>query len=532
MFLSGFQEVPGGLGDTRLVHWTLEHAHRYLSFDPAHRELWDPPIFYPARNVAAFTDTMVTLVPFYSPWRWLGIGPVTAFQLWLITVFVLSFWAFYALTRRVLGFGIWPSAAGAYLFAFGSPRMINIGHPQLVPGFFLILTIFAFARILWPGEGASASTRRWWIGVFFLSWALQLWSAVYPAFFLALVGGLAGLVALANAEFRARVWTVLREERWVVLAAALVTVVLVLPLVQHYGWTAETLGERPWKAHERHVPRWQSWFLMGADNWLLGDFQLSRRVLSQGDFLRGSAHSNGLGLVTLSLVIGGLLLRRKHPVVPVLFGAVGLTVLVTTMFPGGFTFWRVLYEHLPGASAIRVPGRIGLVLLIPASLSLAFFYQGLRSRPFQILWVPLLFAATVAEHRHLIPHFDREVNARRIAAVENALDPECGAFFASTLHKRPEREIHEDAMWASMSTGIPTINGRYGNFPAGWRLFEVNRRPGNEARRQQLEDFLGDWLETNCLDPAEVCWLEVDPFRREGKRLRGPAVEKSQCGGS
>ena len=532
MFVSGLREVPGDLGDTRLVHWTLEHAHRYLSLDPDHRELWDPPIFYPARNVAAFTDTMVTLLPLYSPWRWLGIGPVTSFQLWLVGVFGLNFLAFYALSRRVLELGRWPSTAAAYLFAFGSVRMINIGHPQLVPGFFLVLAVFAFARILWPVEGASASVRRWWIGIFFLSWALQLWSAVYPAFFLALVGGLTGLVALIHPGFRRRARAVLREERWTLLAAAGLTLLVVLPLVQHYGWTAETLGERPWRSHERNVPRWQSWFLMGADNWLFGDIQLSRRVLSQGDYLRGSAHSNGLGIVTLCVVLGGFALRRKHPIVPILVGGVGLTILATTMLPGGFSVWRILYEHLPGASAIRVPGRIGLVSLIPASIGFAFFYQHLQSWRARWALVPLLFAATVAEHRHLMPHFDREVNARRIASVEKALGPECGVFFVSTLHRHPEREIHEDAMWASMSTGIPTINGRYGNFPAGWRLFEVNRRPGNEARRQQIEDFLGNWLGANCLDPAEVCWIEVEPFLRKGKRIRGPGEEIGQCGGS
>ncbi len=119
LFVTGFAAVPGGLGDARLVHFSLEHAHRFLLRHESHLDLWDPPLFFPARNVAAHTDVLLSLTPFYSPWRLLGAAPDTAFQLWLIVVWALNFGAFQLFLTRVLRLDPVAAAAGAYLFAFG-----------------------------------------------------------------------------------------------------------------------------------------------------------------------------------------------------------------------------------------------------------------------------------------------------------------------------------------------------------------------------------------------------------------------------
>ena len=54
--ISGFRLVQGGLGDTRLVNFTLEHGYRWLMGMPLAESFWSPPIFFPATGVAAYTD--------------------------------------------------------------------------------------------------------------------------------------------------------------------------------------------------------------------------------------------------------------------------------------------------------------------------------------------------------------------------------------------------------------------------------------------------------------------------------------------
>ena len=121
MLLSGFQRIQTDLGDTRLVHYLLEHGYRWVRGDPGHRDLWSPPFFYPVKNVAAFSELLLGVGPAYWLYRVLGASPDLAFGLWMVSMSVLNYAAGLLLFRRGLGFGMLAAAAGASLVAFGAP---------------------------------------------------------------------------------------------------------------------------------------------------------------------------------------------------------------------------------------------------------------------------------------------------------------------------------------------------------------------------------------------------------------------------
>ena len=123
---SGFADVQGGLGDTRLVNFTLEHTYRWLQGMPLASDIWSPPIFFPTTGVAAYTDLLLGIAPVYWLWRWLGAQPDSAYQMWMLACWSLNFVAFYLLLRRYLATSIVGSSAGAWLFAFSSPRAASI----------------------------------------------------------------------------------------------------------------------------------------------------------------------------------------------------------------------------------------------------------------------------------------------------------------------------------------------------------------------------------------------------------------------
>ena len=112
-FASGFRLVQGGLGDSRLVNFTLEHSYRWLMNMPLAESLWSPPIFFPVENVATYTDLMVGVAPFYWLWRWFGSEPHTAFQLWMLSCWTLNFASSYLLLRYGLRISAFASAVGA-----------------------------------------------------------------------------------------------------------------------------------------------------------------------------------------------------------------------------------------------------------------------------------------------------------------------------------------------------------------------------------------------------------------------------------
>ncbi len=141
VIFTGFGAVHGGRGDPRLVNYTLEHGFRWLVRYPVHLSFWDPPIFFPYPNVSAFTDVLIGSGLLYWPWRLIGCQPDTSFLLWILCVFSANFAVSYWLLRSCFRFSTAASSAGAYLFSFGSIRMANFGHLQLLDcaSYFLII---------------------------------------------------------------------------------------------------------------------------------------------------------------------------------------------------------------------------------------------------------------------------------------------------------------------------------------------------------------------------------------------------------
>ena len=64
-----------------------------------------------------------------------------------------------------------------------------------------------------------------------------------------------------------------------------------------------------------------------------------------------------------------------------------------------------------------------------------------------------------------------------------------------------------DAMWAQMESGVPTVNGYSGNFPAGWQL--LNPNVASETPEELWRTRLDAWVARSGLDPARVCWVKV-----------------------
>src|SRR5262249_61731852 len=81
VFFSGFGRISGDRGDARLVNYLLEHGYRWLQRERHHEDLWSPPFFYPEPNVGAYSDILLTVGPFYWPWRGLGAAPGVRFPL-------------------------------------------------------------------------------------------------------------------------------------------------------------------------------------------------------------------------------------------------------------------------------------------------------------------------------------------------------------------------------------------------------------------------------------------------------------------
>jgi len=146
-FSSCFGRIQTDPGDTRFNNYVLEHGYQWLSGNPIHNDFWSPPIFFPAKNTLAYSDILFSAAPFYWFWRILGMEPDTSFQLWTIALVSLDFLLMFFTLKSGACFSSFASVIGAYIFAFANIRVAQIGHPQLLPQFYSVLSVYTLFKI-------------------------------------------------------------------------------------------------------------------------------------------------------------------------------------------------------------------------------------------------------------------------------------------------------------------------------------------------------------------------------------------------
>ncbi len=519
VFFSGFAGVPGDLGDARLTHYLLEHGYRWATFDANHRDLWSPPFFYPAPNVAGYSDLFLSAVPFYGCWRLLGLPPDTSFQLCFMALVSLNFASFYLFLTRCLGLSEWPAAVGAFLFAFASPRLIHVVHLQLHVHFYSVLAIYALYRLL-ERDGPSRLPGPAWALLFWVGAVGQLYSSFYLGWFLAL-----GLVvcagwALALPASRAYVLEAVRHHGLAFVGAALLAAPSLWWMGRHYLDAARdsASGLYPYETAGQSLPNPALWFCRGRDCWFsVAGALTALGALSHNPWPLDGELALGIGPITTALALVGLVREWRRPTVRVLLLASLTLAVCFTVFwwpekdgDPGKSLYRYLFPLLPAAGAIRVPGRIVFLLLVPAAMGLAYFVQR-RPRPgvgLAVLVVCLL------EQGRSIPTYDKYENRARIAEIVERVPHGARAFYVSRAVRAegwPDCRTQLDATWAGIETGVPTVNGYSGREPKGWGDLGHNELlPGESTARP--EKALDDWLAQHGLTRKDVVWVRLaDP---------------------
>jgi hypothetical protein len=558
MILSGLRRVQTDLGDTRLNNYILEHGYRWAIGSPGHAEFWSPPFFFPARNVAAYSDVLLGVAPIYGVIRALGSPPDTSFQLWMIAVSALNYLAAFRLIRRRFGLGVPASCAGAFLFAFGAPRVNQASHQQLQPQFLSLVTIDALLG-LFPGAGTASRKRLLLWAVAALGLVAQLYAGFYLGWFLLLTLGLAAIAAMTMRSARGAFLNVLRRDAPILLAVAAATALLLSPLIAHYMAAQREVGERTFAESAVYRPGWGALLYLGPESWLYGWLSWLGVSPSVGE----AEKRLGIGLVTTAACATGLYWSRGLPAIRVMV-AVGLALLACIMpMPRGIWLvpvassamaalawrgsrtrvsvsvlvvvligalvywvvpwgWYVLYRYVPGASAIRAVSRAGLMLLIPSSIGLGLFVESMlaRRRPFGALAVALL---CLLEQGVTTGSYDKEEARATVAAIARRIDRRDVAFFYSPREAPPPGYPHYnyqvDAMWAGLESGVPTVNGYSGHNPPDWAPLAI-ANVVQECDFDRLEAALRLWARARGLPLDRVGWVGGPPDWRRG---HGPA---------
>jgi hypothetical protein len=347
------------LGDPLFSIWRVGWVNHQLFTDPRH--LFDANIFYPERLTLTLSDPIVLPSVMAAPLLAVGIHPVVAYNLLLLSAFWFSGIAVYLLVERLTAS---PRAAfiAGLIYACCGYRFDHYSHLELQMTQWMPLGLLALHLLIGRDPGpVIRDPKRWWYALALaITLVAQLYSSMYYAVFFVVYAALigAGLLIVHRPSVRRLVLPLLVSAAMAAIAA--------LPLVRAFAAAEPMKGERP-----------------------VGEIRYYSAV--PDDYLRVNRYS----------MLWRKVLHRPAP--------------ERTLFPGAAPFTLAAVGIAPPLGGIPLIYTAGLLLSYDGSLGLngvayPFLYRWLR--PFHGLRVPARFGALVALTLALLAGF----GARRVLA--------------------------------------------------------------------------------------------------------------------
>jgi hypothetical protein len=328
MLVSRLRRVQTDGDDPRLINYLLEHSFRWITQQPGHERFWDVPMFYPTRNVTAYSDTLLCAGPPYWAFRALAFLPDTAFQLWMLTVSVLNYVSGYWLFRSGFKRSVRGACCAAFLFAYGAPRGNELAHPQLLPQVFSAIALWAICKVFVAAPCSLGRSFLLW-STAALAVAAQLYVAFYMGWFLMFSLVMAACWALVDGGVRGRFLTVLGRSWPALLGAIALAELAIYPLFAHYLQAASLLGMRRVVEVATSIPYMRTWFYMGHQNWVWG-FSTRWPVFGTIGYNLEQAQRVGIGFITSVVCLLGINRAWRDPAVRLAaLTLVGVAVAVT-----------------------------------------------------------------------------------------------------------------------------------------------------------------------------------------------------------
>ena len=510
--LSGFRLMQTDLGDTRFLNYMLEHSFQWVTGNSLHSSFWSPPFFWPARNVAAYSEILLGVAPIYWVVRIFGFMPDTSFQLWMILATVLNYCAALFLLRSTLGISLIGSLGGSYLFAFAGARVAQISHQHLLPQFYSLAAIIFLINGFraWENGGGSRQVMPWLLA-FTGAVVLQFYSCVYHGWFFVFGLAVFALICCLRTTTRQSVVRFVKSNKLPIAGATLLATIALSWMGYHYFLAYRDLGPRGWPEVALMIPRLKSWLYFGDSpiySWMGSVIDFSSLPMPW-------EHVLGLGFVTLlTCGYGYVRYAGKNPWL-LMLGISGLAIVfIALLYPHGLSPWKLVYAVVPGASVIRAVTRIVLLVLIPVSVGVALGLQGIRSQKVAVA----VLAGLCLEQWYPTTSFDKLVVRQEVAKISGSLSPECNCFYHAAVlpcgSEPPALNRHLNAMWAGIIAGRPTINGYTGNIPKHyWPLWDVV--VDSQMRAEQTEERVSQWAKLSNLKLDGICL----PWLREAGKL-------------
>lgn len=532
-FSSGLDTFPADRGDGRLITYLCEHWYQVFQGQASWRS---PAMFYPVEGALGYADMFLGYAVPFSLLRALGLNSFTSLELVVILFNYLSYVICFILLYRILRLGLPASCAGAFFFAFNSPKFVQMGHLQLQVTLFLPLCVIAVLIFVKKREAISQTRAFALLALAATSLSIQLMSGYYPGWFFIFWGFLFLALSLCFKPARAFILPIAVKYWRAIAAAALLFIAEMIPFLLVYVPVVRELGWRPYDSVKELIPVPSALLLTSDGNYVWGHLSASLR---QSRALHPELQM-GIGLVPsltwLALTVAALLFVIRHARKPsvetendlskprssrllwlcLLVLSTSLFYLIGMKLLKDYSAWRIVYTFFPGGKSIRAVSRYVIVLALPMSIAFAFLiqhaldrihsrFQVRRARLYPLIALFCLVGFGLFEQLGTNSGFSVKAENSYLERLAQRLPSDCQSFYLAVgpAASRNQFEYQIDAMMVSQMRRVPTTNGYSGVFPRDWfpALWEVKAPAYEENMRR--------WIDEHRLG-SRVCRLVVD----------------------
>jgi hypothetical protein len=431
-------------GDAQLNEWILAWVAHQLPRHPL--QLFQGNIFYPAKDVLAFSEPLIVPALMVAPALWLGASPVLAINLAMLIGFALTALGTYALVFSWTRDRLAALTAGS-LFAFNAHTLTRLPHVQAMHAYGMPLSLLLADRLIGQPRPVTAVL----LGA---CMAMMAYTSGYFVVFATVMIAVVLIVRISDGIRSLQVAAMFG-------LAAITAAVLALPLLIPYRRVAI----------EQHMVRplaeagLYSATLIG---YLAAPGRVHFETWSSGFFANPvDSFFPGAIAVLLSLAaIWHAIRRRDEPARVAMVFAIGFIGLLLSLGPKT-PLYAWLYTVFPPMQGLRAAARFGglflLAIALLAGIGLARLRQGLNRRWATAAAIAAVFLVNLEALR--APFEYRRW--RGIPEIYRLLASEPGKVVLAEMPFYPPHAVFENAEYVVNSTAHwhSLMNGYSGYIP-------------------------------------------------------------------
>lgn len=504
--------LMGDIGDGRFINYLLEHIYQSLL---GKRELMDLNMFYPISGDFAYSDLLLGFVPVYALMRMAGLNTYFACKYAMILIHIFGAFSMLYLLRAKFKLPYVASFLGMIAFMYSNNANV-MAHMQ-----FFIIYYLPFYFIFLINFLENLQERKSIIkngGACILLMVITFYTSGYYGYFLAIYTVI--LFALIFIMHLKNKKTSMKEslsyvrkffKEYILLSVG--GILLMIPFLMIYLPVTSQFPKREWADIEFTLPSAVDLVNISKDNWIFGQIFDVAYGVHELHFM-----TIGFPLLSFILIFMALWHAYKEAKCNIEFKSakafyIGMSACISILMMlkliDGTSFWRIVYEFVPGVGTMRALYRWIHMLCVPIGILLGYYISSIKFKKkyryilftllfcIQYIWIEGVYSVwAISNIEEIMDAVSPPPRDCKILYVVDR-DPPLDSYTVPQLNGTEIADRY----------GLKTINGYNSFYPEGWNDI-------NFMYKTNYESKVYEWIKKNQLEDVYAYHIDEDRWEK------------------